>query len=122
MTSRSAGSPSATTSGPRRVSVAELEREDAARADELARDEREHLRRNLAIADLDERDPELRAERVEERVLAHEAELDDGAAEPAAPLPLVRERDLELRRVEPTLLHEHLADPDPGHLVSLSTG
>jgi alanyl-tRNA synthetase len=50
-------------------------------------------------------------------VLLHEAQLHDGAADPATPAPLVRERALELHRVDAAALHEHLAEPEPRHPV-----
>jgi hypothetical protein len=78
------------------------------------------VRGDEPLADLDGRDAELGAERVEQRLLVHEAEMHDRPAEPPAPAALVRERALELHAVEPPLLDEQLPDRDAAHVRLLA--
>ena len=69
-----------------------------------------HIRVDRPIVEIDEGDPELDAERMLERPLGDEPELDESLAERTVGLPLSGERSLEFSRCDGLRLDQHVPE------------
>ena len=95
----------------------QLQREDPPGLDDPRRNQPEHVPIDDPVREVDDLDPELEAERADQRRLVHQPEVHERPSEPAAATALPVQARAQGAPVDGASLHEDLSDGNPLHSI-----